>query len=83
MGALQYATLTRPDIASSVYKLCHFLQAPTNIQWKAVKRLSRYVKHSFLWFAVLFKFPAISDSRFLVPMIKNLQVVTLFTKVII
>lgn len=80
MGALQYATLTRP---------CQFLQAPTDIQWKAVKRPLRYVKHSFLWFAVLFKFPAISDSRFLdadragCSDDQNLQVVTLFTEVII
>lgn len=37
-------TLTRPDIAFSVNKVCQFLHAPTTIQWAAVKRILRYVK---------------------------------------
>ncbi|MCH80902.1 retrovirus-related Pol polyprotein from transposon TNT 1-94, partial [Trifolium medium] len=43
VGALQYATLTRPEIAYSVNKVCQFLSNPLEEHWKAVKRILRYL----------------------------------------
>ena len=44
VGALQYLTLTRPDISYSVNKVCQYLHAPTTTHWTAVKRIVRYLK---------------------------------------
>ena len=44
VGALQYLTLTRPDLAYSVNKVCQFLHAPTTIHWSSVKRILRYIQ---------------------------------------
>lgn len=44
VGALQYATLTRPDITYSVNKVCQFMSNPLETHWKAVKRILRYLK---------------------------------------
>lgn len=43
-GALQYLTLTRPDIAYAVHQICLFMHAPTTTHYQLVKRILRYLK---------------------------------------
>ena len=44
VGALQYLTLTRPNISFSVNKVCQFLHAPTTVHWSTMKCIKRYVQ---------------------------------------
>jgi histone deacetylase 1/2 len=44
VGALQYLTLTRPNILFAMNKVCQFLHAPTTVHWSVVKRILRYVR---------------------------------------
>ncbi|KAL5554993.1 hypothetical protein UlMin_037229 [Ulmus minor] len=44
VGALQYVTMTRPDIAFAVNKACQFMQQPTTSHWLSVKRILRYLR---------------------------------------
>jgi hypothetical protein len=44
VGALQYLTFTRPDIAFSVNQACQFMHNPMESHVVAVKRILRYLK---------------------------------------
>lgn len=44
VGALQYLTFTRLDLAFSVHQLCQFMQSPTTTHLEAAKRVLRYVR---------------------------------------
>ena len=44
VGALQYATITRPEISFSVNKVCQFMSKPLESHWTAVKQILKYLK---------------------------------------
>ncbi|KAM2114477.1 hypothetical protein ACFX1Q_023013 [Malus domestica] len=44
VGALQYLTFTRPDIAFSVHQVCQFMQEPMFSHFTVVNRILRYLK---------------------------------------
>ena len=43
VGSLQYITITRPELAYCVNRVCQFMQSPLDTHWKAVKRILRYL----------------------------------------
>jgi histone deacetylase 1/2 len=46
VGALQYLTITRPDLSFALNKVSQYVQGPTDKHWAAVKRVLRYVKRT-------------------------------------
>jgi histone deacetylase 1/2 len=44
VGALQYITITRPELSFSVNKVCQFMSSPQEDHWLAVKRILRYLQ---------------------------------------
>ncbi|XP_022014915.1 uncharacterized mitochondrial protein AtMg00810-like [Helianthus annuus] len=68
VGALQYATLSRPDIAFAVNRVCRFRHAPTENHWSAVKHTLHYLKGTTnmgLWIRhnIGYRLQAFSDSH--------------------
>ena len=46
VGALQYSTITRPELSFAVNKVSQFMANPLESHWTAVKRILRYLKGS-------------------------------------
>ncbi|XP_037497291.1 secreted RxLR effector protein 161-like [Jatropha curcas] len=46
IGALQYLSLTRPDVSFSVHHLSQFVHCPSIKHWCAVKRILRYLQQT-------------------------------------
>nr|XP_020172826.1 uncharacterized mitochondrial protein AtMg00810-like [Aegilops tauschii subsp. strangulata] len=44
VGALQYLTLTRPDLQYAVQQVCLHMHAPCDSHWTLVKRILRYIR---------------------------------------
>nr|KYP73924.1 hypothetical protein KK1_006583 [Cajanus cajan] len=44
VGALQYITITHPNIAYTINKLYQFMHRPLEEHWKTTKRVLRYLK---------------------------------------
>lgn len=59
VGALQYLTITRPNIFFAVNQVSQFLQNPTNLHFQHVKRILRYIKGT-LDFGLSFTKPTIT-----------------------
>jgi histone deacetylase 1/2 len=63
VGALQYLTLTRPNLSFPVNKVCQF-HAPTTEHWTTVKRILRYVKRTLGYGLKIQKSPSMTVSAF-------------------
>ena len=46
VGALQYLTLTRPNISYVVNKVCQYLHSSAKEHWTAAKRILRYLRYT-------------------------------------
>lgn len=64
IGALQYVTITRPDIAFSVSKMSQFMHFTLDTHFMEVKRIIRYFKGSMTYGMTLNALSSVS-SRFL------------------
>ncbi|KAJ4769263.1 hypothetical protein LUZ62_053520 [Rhynchospora pubera] len=53
VGALQYATITRPDLTFAVNKASQFMATPTEDHWQLVKRILRYIQGTLQYGLVL------------------------------
>lgn len=46
VGSLQYLSLTRPDIAFAVNRVCQHMHSPQQHHWVSVKRILCYLQHT-------------------------------------
>jgi hypothetical protein len=65
VGALQYLTLTRPDISFIVNKVCQYLHCLTSVHWIAVKQILRFLKHTMDSMFYIQRSPSTMASAFL------------------
>jgi hypothetical protein len=64
VGALQYLSITRLDIAFAVNKVYQFMHRPTEIHWTVVKRILRYLKHTISRGLLIRKSPSLQLTAF-------------------
>ena len=55
MGALQYITLTRPDISFDVNQFCQKMHSPQANDWVNLKRLLRYLKGTIAYGLLIYR----------------------------
>ncbi|GLU08619.1 hypothetical protein SLE2022_255210 [Rubroshorea leprosula] len=55
VGALQYLTFTRPDIAFAVQQVCQYMHAPTENHFQALKWILRHLQGTLHYGLQLFK----------------------------
>lgn len=55
VGALQYLTATRLDIAFAINKLCQFFSSPIEMHWQVVKKMLKYQKGASTHGLLLYK----------------------------
>ncbi|XP_043705244.1 uncharacterized mitochondrial protein AtMg00810-like [Telopea speciosissima] len=65
VGALQYVTLTRPDVSSALNRACQFMHAHTTNHWQMVKRILRYLKQTSTHGLLIERSPSRSLQAFL------------------
>ncbi|XP_074303187.1 uncharacterized protein LOC141637580 [Silene latifolia] len=63
-GALQYLTITRPDIAYAVQQVCLFMHAPREPHLHFLKRLLRYVKGTLAYGLTISKSKSIAITAY-------------------
>lgn len=64
VGALQYATITRPDISFAVNKVSQYMHQPTTSHWAATKRILRYLQGTLTYGLTFHSAPSLTIDAF-------------------